>query len=101
MKWDYVKRTDLSMPGYVKAVLHRFQHPDPVRPRHSPHKHQTINYGAMVQFVEPEDVTKPLSGEQKVTLQQVVGCLMYYARAVDPTMRVALGTLTSTQTKGT
>jgi hypothetical protein len=102
MKWDYVKRTvDLYMPGYANAVLRRFQHTDPVRPQHSPHNHQTINYGAKVQFVEPEDVTKPLTAEQKVTLQQVVGCLLYYARAIDPTMLVALSTLASAHTKGT
>jgi hypothetical protein len=102
MKWDCAERTvDLSMPGYVKAVLHRFQHPYPVRPQHSPHKHQTINYGAKVQFVEPKDVRKPLTAEQKVTLQQVLGCLLYYARAVDPKMCVALSTFASAQTKGT
>jgi hypothetical protein len=102
MKWDYVKYTvDLFMPGYAKAILHCFQHPDPVRPHHSPHKHQTINYGAKVQFVEPDDVTNPLTAEQKVTLQQVVGCLLYYEHAIDPTMLVALSTLASAQTKGT
>jgi hypothetical protein len=88
MKWEYVKSTvDLSMHGYVKAVLHRLQHPIPVCPQYSPHKHQTIKYGAKVQFVEPKDVTKPLTVEQKVTLQHVVGCLLYYARAVDHTIQ--------------
>jgi hypothetical protein len=28
LKWDYHARTcDLSMPGYLKAAIHRFQHP--------------------------------------------------------------------------
>jgi hypothetical protein len=27
MKWDYEKRTcDLSMPGYIQAAIHKFQH---------------------------------------------------------------------------
>jgi hypothetical protein len=102
MTWDYVKRTvDPSMTGYVKAVLHLFQQPGPVHPQHLPNMHQTINNGAKVQLVEPKDVTRPFTAEQNVTLQQVVGCLLYYVRAIDPTMRVALSTLTSFQTKGT
>jgi hypothetical protein len=39
-KWDCIKHiVDLSMPGYVKVVLYRFQHTDQVRPQHSPHRH--------------------------------------------------------------
>ena len=34
-------------------------------------------------------------------IQQVVGRLLFYARAIDTTMRVALGTISSAQTKGT
>ena len=30
LKWDYTNRTvDLSMPGYIKKVLHKFQHRQP------------------------------------------------------------------------
>jgi hypothetical protein len=30
LDWDYEKRTvDLSMPGYIKAALHKYQHPPP------------------------------------------------------------------------
>jgi hypothetical protein len=83
MKWDFIKRTvDLYMPGYGNAVLYCFQHPDPVRPQHSSHKHHTINYGAKVQFIAPEDFTKPLTAEHKITLQQVVGCLLQYTHAI-------------------
>jgi hypothetical protein len=102
LQWDYETCTvDLSMPGYISAVLHRFQHPKPERPKHAPYKHQPINYGAKVQFVPPADNSAPLTDTQKITLQQVVGCLMYYARAVDPTMLVALSTQASAQAKGT
>jgi hypothetical protein len=38
LDWDYKNRTvDLSMPGYIKAALHKYQHPAPVRPEHAPH----------------------------------------------------------------
>jgi hypothetical protein len=49
LAWDYTARTvDLSMPGYITTVLHRFQHPHPTRPQHAPYKMQPINYGAKV-----------------------------------------------------
>jgi hypothetical protein len=62
---------------------------------------QPINYGAKVQFATPADTTTPLTDAEKLTLQQVIGCLLYYARAVDPTMLVALSTLASAQATGT
>jgi hypothetical protein len=83
------------------VVLHRFQHPEPQRPQHSPYKQHPINYGSKVHFFMPKDLSTPLTDEQKVTLQQVVGCMMYYARAVDTTMSVVLSTLESAQKKGT
>jgi hypothetical protein len=33
LDWDYNKRTvDLSIPGYIKAALNKYQHPAPARP---------------------------------------------------------------------
>jgi hypothetical protein len=38
LNWDYVnKHVDLSMPGYIKDYLHKFQHPLPKRPQYAPH----------------------------------------------------------------
>ena len=38
LKWDYEKGTiQLSMPGYVRAALHSFQHKKPKRPQDSPY----------------------------------------------------------------
>jgi hypothetical protein len=96
LTWDYTARTvDLSMPGYIAAVLHRFQHPHSTHPQHAPYKVQPINYGAKVQFATPADTTTPFTDAGKLMLQEVIGCLLYYARAVDPTMLVALSTLAS------
>ena len=40
LKWYYINRTcDISMPEYIAAALHRFQHPLPNRPEHSTHRH--------------------------------------------------------------
>jgi hypothetical protein len=102
LTWDYTARTvDLSMLGYIAAVLHRFQHPHPTRPQHDPYKMQPINYGAKVQFATTADTTTPLTNAEKLTLQQVIGYLLYYATVVDPTMLVALNTLAFVQATGT
>jgi hypothetical protein len=62
LTWDYSDRTvDLSMPGYITTVLHRFQHPRPARPQHAPYKMQPINYGAKMQFGTPADTSTPLT----------------------------------------
>jgi hypothetical protein len=38
LECDYKNRTaDLSMPGYIKAALHKYQHSFPARPEHAPH----------------------------------------------------------------
>jgi hypothetical protein len=35
LDWDYKDRTvELSMPEYIKAALHKYQHPAPARPEH-------------------------------------------------------------------
>jgi hypothetical protein len=62
---------------------------------------QPINYGAKVQFATPADTSTTFMDAEKLTLQQVIGCLLYYTRAVDPTMLVALRTLSSAQYHGT
>jgi hypothetical protein len=49
----------------------------------------------------PPDDGTPLTPKEVTKLQQIIGTLLYYARAVDSTMLVALGTLASAQTKAT
>jgi hypothetical protein len=55
LKWDYLARTvDISMPGYVKAVLNKFQHPVPTRPQHAPHDWNKPVHGQTTQPPIPE-----------------------------------------------
>jgi hypothetical protein len=38
LEWDYKNRTvDLSMSGYIKAALHKYQHASPARPYNMHH----------------------------------------------------------------
>jgi hypothetical protein len=102
LKWDYdVGTVDLSMPGYIAKALHNFKSPPPTRPQHSPHVWAKPNYGAKTQFTEDEDTSAPLDDAGRKHLQKAIGTLLYYARAIDNTLLVALGTLSSAQAKGT
>ena len=102
LDWDYTARTcKLSMPGYVDAVLRKFQHSPPLHPQHAPYPSIAPTYGASQQMTEPKDNT-PLLPQSKITcLQQIIGLFYYYLRAVDPTMLVALGEIALVQTLGT
>ena len=102
LKWDYENRTlDVSMDGYVAAALQRFEHPTPTKPQDSPHPWTAPNYGAKTQYAQTPDATPPLDKDGITRLQQIIGTLLFYGRAVDNTMLVALGTLASAQTTGT
>jgi hypothetical protein len=101
LDWDYVRRTvDLSMPGYIEAALHKFQHKTPTRDYHAPARYTPPKYGKHTQQTTV-DTTDPLNADQKLTLQRVVGTFLYVSRAIDSTMAHALNTLGSAQSKGT
>jgi hypothetical protein len=102
IEWDYVQRTvDISMPGFIERALQRFNHPLPGRPQHSPHRAPRPIYGKDQQLTPKPDVTPLLDAADNKRIQEIIGTLLYYARAVDPTMLTALSTLATQQPKGT
>ena len=102
LDWNYEKGyVDASMPGYIEKAMQRFTHPVPKKPQAAPSKWTAPDYGASVQYAEPDDETNHLDKSGITRLQEIIGVLLYYARAVDNTMLVALGTLASAQTQGT
>ena len=80
------------MPGYIATALTKYQHPTPTVPQDAPYKAATIQYDNKVQRVET-DTSAPLSAEKIKRVQDIVGTLLYYTRAVDPTLQPALSTL--------
>jgi hypothetical protein len=101
LKWDYKKRTcDISMPGYVSNVLSKFQHDAPKHPQHTPSRYFTPVHGAKTQYTT-KDETPPLTAQQCITIQKVTGSVLYYARAVDPTVLMPLNDIATEQTKAT
>jgi hypothetical protein len=101
LKWDYNKRTcDISMPGYVSNILSKFQHDAPKHPQHTPSRYVTPVYGAKTHYAT-KDETPPLTAQQCLTIQKVTGSVLYYARAVDPTVLMPLNDIATEKTKAT
>jgi hypothetical protein len=101
LKWDYKIRTcDISMPGYISNVLSKFQHDSPKHPQHTLSKYVTPFYGAKTQYAT-KDETPPLTAQQCLTIQKVTGSVLYYARAVDPTVLMPLNDIATEQTNAT
>ena len=101
---DYVaanKRCELSMKGYMAAVLKRFR----ISITHnvlSPEFFQPIQYGSKdSQLTKVADTTSPLPPSGVNIIQQIVGCMLYYARGVDATMRPGVDHISMEQTNGT
>jgi hypothetical protein len=89
------------MPEYIKAKLHKYQHPAPARPEHSPHRWNPPIYGAKTQFVSDTEPSPALSDKDVNKLQQLTGTLLYYARSVDPTLIMPINVLASEQSNTT
>jgi hypothetical protein len=101
LKWDYDKRTcDISMPGYISNIFSKFQHDAPKHPQHTPYRYVMPVYGAKTQYAT-KDETPPLTAQQCLTIQKVTGSVLYYARAVDPTVSMPLNEIATEQTKAT
>ncbi|KAI2490112.1 Reverse transcriptase (RNA-dependent DNA polymerase) [Fragilaria crotonensis] len=105
LAWDYSKRTcDVSMPGYIERALQRFQHIVPTnmhKPEHSPHPWQRPNYGATTQYATIPDASPALDAADKTHILEVLGTLLFYARAIDSTMLTAIGELATEQSQAT
>ena len=73
----------------------------PKRSQHAPHSWAKPTYVAHVQYA-PDDNSYPLLPSKTINLvQKIVGTLLYYSIAVDPTMLTALGSIAAQQSKGT
>jgi hypothetical protein len=88
------------MPGYVSNVLSKFQHDTHKHLQHTPSSYVTPVYGAKTQYAT-KDETLPLTAKQCLTIQKVTGSILYYARAVDPTVIIPLNDIATEQTKAT
>ena len=101
LRWNYEKRwLDISMPGYIKKQLLKYEH-IMRRIQHCPYAPEPKRYGADAQSPLPQDISRKLNEKEIKQVQKIVGSILYYARAVDMTVLMALSTIASEQTKGT
>ena len=101
-EWQFSQQyVDISMPHYVVKALTTYQHDFPSKPQHAPSHWTPPKYGQTQQLTSPPDTSEPMTDENKKQLQKLIGTFLYYSRAVDPTMLLALGDLASAQNSGT
>jgi hypothetical protein len=94
IKWDYAsRRCRISMEGYIENLVIKFDHIRPTKPRLSPYKCAPIAYGIKTQLAPDMDTLELLDDAHKCRCQEIVGSLLYYARAVDNKLLVTLSAI--------
>ena len=89
------------MPGYIKKKLREYGHLFPERVQKCPYSLEPKKYGATAQEPLPTGTSPLLDAKGIKKIQKIVGSILYYARAVDMTVFMALSSITIEQTKAT
>ncbi len=89
------------MPGYIKKKLQEFEHATPTKPQHCPYSPAPKQFGSEAQRPLPGDTSPVIDDKKKKRIQQIVGSILYYARAIDMTVLMALSTIAISQAKHT
>jgi hypothetical protein len=102
LNWDYNARTlDISMPGYIKKLLLQYKHRMLSKLQHCPYAAAPKQYRAKAQAPLPVDILPKLSPDKIKEIQRIIGSILYYARAVNITVLMALSSIAIKQSKGT
>ena len=90
------------MTGYIEAILNRFHHPHPNKPELAPHRYASRSFSvANAQAPIPDNDTAHLDTSGVLCVQRIVGCILYYTRAIDSPLLPALTEISSDQAKAT
>ena len=89
------------MQGYIDKLPARYQHGMPNQSHHSPYRALHKVYGTASQDTKPDDIKAKIDEQRVKAIQQVVGGVLYYARAVDSTVLPALSSIASEQASAT
>jgi hypothetical protein len=102
LDWDYINQTvDTSMPGYIKKKLQEYNHVLPGCMQACQHSPEPKKFGANAQTPLAVDSSLLLNEKGLKRVQKIIGSILYYARAVDITVLIALSAITVEQTKAT
>ena len=89
------------MPGYIKKKMQEYGHFIPTRLPMCPYSPEPIKIASEAQAPLPTDESPKLDEKGIKRIQQIVGSILYYTRAVDMTVLAALSTIAINQTKAT
>ena len=97
------KYVDVSVPKYVKEALICLQHKSPPNAQYSPQHHNPINYSSKgkQQSATQLDFSPLLHLKETRWVQSVVGTFLYYCRAIDCTLSIALNNIALSQANPT
>ncbi len=89
--WYYNAWTlDILMTGYIKKLLLKYKHRMLAKHQNCPYSPALKQYGAKPQAPLPVDISPKLLPEEIKEIQRVIGNILYYARAVNITVLMAL-----------
>jgi hypothetical protein len=98
LKWDYLSHhVDLTMVQCIMKQLTKYNHFAPLKPQHCLYLPNLIKYSKDNQVPSPLDDSPLLDKVKEKLVQQIVGSFLYHARAVDPTILMALSKVSSQQ----
>jgi hypothetical protein len=102
LDWDFVGRTvNISMLGYIKKKLQEYNHLLLGRIQYCPYSPQPKKFGLDTQAPLLPDATPVLDAKRIKRIQQIVGSILYYARAVDMTVLMTLSSIAVEQMQAT
>jgi hypothetical protein len=94
------KHVTLTMKGYIDRLLRRVR-PNGIKGASTPATYTPPNYANPQSQKATVDTSALASESEKKLLQSVVGTLLYYSRAVDPSICTAVHELGTVQSKPT
>ena len=90
------------MTGYIEAILNNFHHSRPNKPELAPHGYASRSFSAAnARSPIPDDNTACLDISGVLRVQRVIGCILYYARAIYSPLLTALTEIGSNQANAT
>ena len=89
------------MLGYMKKKMQEYGHTMPKRLQPCLYSPEPKKYGSEAQAPLPPDATPKLDARGVKRVQKNVGSILYYARAVNMTVLMALSFIAMEQTKAT
>lgn len=93
--WNYDKHyVDLSLPGHIKDLVDKLNITNSFKYTAAPGVYTPPSYGNKGQFTKIDE-SRPLDAIELLYVQRIVGSLLYYSRAVDPTMLTAINKIST------